>query len=568
MAKTTNTTGRAPATWTQKALVGILGIAVLGSTLALTAQRRSDDYALLDPIIDVMALIRRYAAVAPEDDALQRAAIEGMLEELDDDYAVYVPPALEEAFNTGLTGEYVGIGAEVIARDTYLEIVTPLDDSPAFKAGLMTGDRVLEIDGEPTAGKSTDEAVDFIKGEPGSEVILTIERNGEISDITVERGNIVQRSVRGFAREADDASRWRYLIDRDRRIAYVRLGQFAPASFGELRDALRRVRAQQGDLGGLVLDLRFNPGGLLSTAIDMADLFIEDGVIVSTRGRAFDEEIAEAKEAGTLPDFPLIVMVNGSSASASEVLSGALVESDRARVLGTRSFGKGSVQSVRPLSGAAAGAVLKLTEQLYYLPSGRSIQRLEGAAEWGVDPSPGFFVPMTDDQTRAMLNFRREQEIIRGAVQDEGASSDWSNPDWIESTASDLQLAQAMRAMRSRIDSGEWVPPSDAQLGYDPAVADEIARARLTRDRLLRELERIDRRVAALESADADAAANASSDRDLWADDVSVEDGELIVYDAQGNEVARLTIDNPNLERWLIDAGVRKAGGDQDNNNE
>ena len=546
-------------TWTTKALIAILGVAVLGSTVALTAQRARDDYALLDPIIDVMALVRRYSAVPPEDEALKQGAIRGMLEALDDDYAEYVPPALNERFNQQLTGEYVGIGAEVIARDTYMEIVTPLEDSPALEAGLMAGDRVLEIDGEPTAGKTTEESIELVKGTPGTTVVLTVERDGEVMDIPVERGRIVQRSVRGYARETADGDDWRYMVDDDQRIAYIRLSQFAPATMDEFRDALRRVRAPRGDLGGLVLDLRFNPGGLLETAVRMADLFIDEGVIVSTDGRAHEERIERAQSAGTLPDFPMIVLVNEASASASEVLAGALVENDRAKVLGTRTFGKGSVQAVRPLSGAAAGAVLKLTEQLYYLPSGRSIQRLEGEPQWGVDPSPGFFLPMSDAQTAAMLEFRRQQEIIGNGNGDTSAAARWADPDWIESQASDPQLAAAVRALRARINTSEWDPPADTDRGFDPALAREIAATERTRERLRRELERLDRRLEALASADPEAAADAEASIDLWPDDTRVVDGALVVFDAEGDEVARLSIETPNLEGWLIGAGVRPA---------
>lgn len=591
--------------WATTALVAILGVAVFGSTVALTSQRGRDDYALLDPIIDVLGLVRRYAAVPPEDEALKRGAIRGMLEALDDDYAAYVPPALNERFNQELTGEYVGIGAEVIARDAYLEIVTPLEDSPAVEAGLMAGDRVVEIDGEPTAGKTTQESIELVKGTPGTTVVLTVERDGEIVDIPVERGRIVQRSVRGFARErGGDGSDWRYLIDGERRIAYIRLSRFAPATMDEFREALRRVRAPQGDLGGLVLDLRFNPGGLLDTAVELADLFLDEGVIVSTNGRAYEERVERAGRAGTLPAFPLVVLVNDASASASEVLAGALQENGRAKVLGTRTFGKGSVQSVRPLSGAAAGAVLKLTEQLYYLPSGRSIQRLEGDAVWGVDPSPGFFLPMGDAETASMLAFRREQEIIGGdadAASEAGtAESDgpgdeagdgagdgvgvggdgepsgprrsdprwsdprWSDPGWIESTASDSQLAAALRALRARLETGEWAPPGDPDRGFDPALAREIARAQRTRERLRIELERLDDRIETLSSADPGAAENAGASIDLWPDGVSVRDGVLVVYDAAGDEVARLSVENPNLERWLINAGVRPVSNEDE----
>lgn len=544
--------------WTQKLLVVTLAVAVVGSTLAIT---RQSAYAFFDPLIDVKQIIDRYAVERPEEDAMQRAAIEAMLEELDDPYATYVPAEQNEEFSQELTGEYVGIGAEVTVRDDYLHIVTPLDGSPALEAGLMAGDRVVEVDGTSTEGMAVEEAVALIKGEPGTTVELLIERDGETLTVEIERERITTPAVRGLHRREGDQS-WQYVIDPQRDVAYVRLNQFTPTSPEALLEAIEsaedEVTTNGGDdrLGGLILDLRFNPGGVLSSAVEMADLFLGDGVIVSTRGRpeVHPEEVYRAEDDGAADRaYPVAVLINGQSASASEVLAGALVENDRAIAVGTRTFGKGSVQAVRSLSGSASGAQLKLTEQRYYLPSGRSIQRLEDSAEWGVDPTSGFFVDMTTEETREMLTARRQEEIIG---RDNGADVDWSDPQEILDALKDPQLAAAVEAMKKRLAEGEWVPVAEEAPEIDPSMVAELREARKARERILRQLERTERRISSLESGVEDEDAITRTEIDLIPDDATLEGGTLEILGPAGDEIARLRITGANLERWLIDAGV------------
>lgn len=538
--------------WTTPLLIGILGVAVVGSTLALA--RNTSDYRFFDPLIDVRAIIARYAVELPEDDELQAAAIRGMLEVLDDPYATYVPPEFNEDFNKALTGEYVGIGAEVNTRDGYLHIVTPLDGSPAFRAGIMADDIVLAVDGVSTQGKPIDESIDMLKGDPGTPVVLTVDRDGTPTDITVIRGAIKTRSVTGYHRDPTEEGRWLHKIDPDRNIGYIRLAQFTPNLANEFAGVLEDLGAYDGQLGGLIIDVRWNPGGLMSEAIAIVDMFVDEGTIVSTRGRAHPEEVATASEDTTVTDAPIVVLINEQSASASEILAGALAENDRAVVLGTRSFGKGSVQSVRSLSGSNPGAVLKLTEQLYYLPSGRSLQRTDDTAVWGVDPTPGYYLPLDPDQTRELITARREQEIL---VESEADEAGWDNPEIVVERLADPQLAAALRALQARVDTNEWIQTGEADdPDIDETTLDALADARLARERALRTLARIDRRIDALESAAGDTAALAAEPPDLIPDDAEIEGGRLIVRDAAGNTVATLRIDNPQLERWLIDAGL------------
>ncbi len=536
--------------WFQASLVGILGVAVLGSTLALN-QRRTD-YAFLDPIIDVKQLITQRYAEAPDLEKLQLGAINGMVEALSDPYTQYVPPADTSEFTKQLTGEYVGIGAQVISRDGWLTIVTPLEDSPAFRVGLMADDRVAEIEGKSTHEVPVDRCIDMLTGEPGTPVKILVERKGEKIPFEIVRERIKTRSVKGYHRDPADASRWLHMIDAPRSIAYLRITQFTPRVSVEVASALESVGASRGELKGLVLDLRYNPGGVLGEAVAIADLFLDKGVIVSTRGRAHPEEVANAVGPGTLPAFPIAVLLNGASASASEVLAGALVENGRAVVVGERSFGKGSVQSVHELT-RGKGGELKLTEQGYYLPSGRSITRKDDSASWGVDPSEGFFVPMADKEIIAMFEVRRKHEVLsREGAADAG---DWTDTEFVLRELKDPQLAAAVRAVQGHADTGAWAPQGAPGATHTAVAGAELDRVRKLRDRLERELIRVDRRLETLETAAADPAA---SPTDFWPDALDLTGGTLVVRDKAGAVVCSLEITGNNLERWLVDADLKR----------
>jgi carboxyl-terminal processing protease len=539
-------------------LLGVLGVAVIGSTVAISG--RPGDYSFFDPIIDVKRLVSERFVDVPDEQKLQNGAIQGMIETLGDQYTVYVPPSDKADFDKMLTGQYVGIGAQVGPGDGALVIITPLEDSPAYRAGLMAQDRILEIEGTATGGLSVEDCVRKLQGDPGTPVKILVERNGERTPYTIIRERIKTRSVKGFHRSDADPNTWEYMIDPVRSIAYVRLTQFTPGCAREFAAALESVGASQGKLKGLVIDLRSNPGGVLAEAEEIADLFLEEGVIVSTKGRAHKEEVTRAVKPGTLPNFPIVVLGNEGSASASEVLAGALTENNRAIMVGTRTFGKGSVQSVIPLP-SPKGAELKMTEQGYYLPSGRSITRKDDSPQWGVDPTAGFYVSMTDDQTIAMLTVRREQEIIHGAADASGKGGaprgDWSNPDWIIDTLKDPQLAAGVRAVRGYIEKKTWEPTGDAQAAKDQGSVEELRRLRLVQERISREQTRIARRVLALQgSTDAK---DAGKDRDFWADDLDLTGGKIQVLDKDGKPVTTLDITGRNLERWLLDADVTKA---------
>ena len=533
-------------------LVGVLGVAVLGTTMALS--RRAPDYAFFDPIIDVKHLIDTRFVGEVDGDELQRAAIDGMLGALNDPFSSYVPASAAAQFTRDLTGEYVGIGAQIMVRDGWLTIVSPLEDSPAYRAGIMADDRVVEIEGQSTFGKTADECVELLLGEEGTPVELLIERGGDRFTIEIVREQIRTRSVRGVLRDPEDPEAWNYFVDPDRRIAYIRITQFTPSVAEELRQALARINAADGSLGGLILDVRNNPGGVLDEAVRVADLFLDGGVVVSTKGRAVGERAYSASASGTLPDFPLVVLINGASASASEVVAGALADHDRAIAIGTRSFGKGSVQSVYALPTRSDGSRLKLTEQYYYLPSGRLLHRKDESVVWGVDPTEGFFVPVTNEQAMEMFIARRDLDVIRAAEPDNGREVP-EGPLAIAEQLKDPQLDAAVRALIARVDTGQWKATGEPGITGAEQITQELVEARRMRERMLRQLQGLERRIETLQAgaSDPDAAFSA----DLWDDNIEIAGGRLEVYGPDGERIATLSITDNRLERWLIDAGVR-----------
>ncbi len=563
-------------TWFRLMLVTTLGGAVVGSGIALTQR----DYSFFDPLVDVkVAINQRYVKGLDEagEKKMQEAAIRGMVESLEDPYTVFVPPEDTREFQKDLTGQYVGIGVSINIRDGWLTVVSPLEDSPAFKLGLMADDRIVEIEGKSTFGLTADDCIDLLTGEPGTPVNIVYAREGVKTPLTIVRQRIVTRTIKGLhwqptlgadgKPDAASEGRWLHIIDEARRIAYIRVTQFTPTTADEFREALLALGAdKQGAeaLRGLVIDLRWNGGGVLQDAVAMADLFLNDGVIVTTRGRqdakgvAKEERVERAEREGTLPEIPIAFLINGQTASASEIFTGALVDNNRAIAIGSRSFGKGLVQAVFSLP-SLPGSQLKITEQRYYLPSGRLIQREESSTQWGVDPTPGFFVPMSDEELIELVRVRRQEEILNGGARGgvEGGGEDhWSDAEWVLSRLKDKQLTAAVKAVQGRVDTGAWSPTGQALPKDEDLVKGDVGRAALTRERLLRELERLDKRIDDMESA-AGAKADASA-RDFWPDDADLAGGTLEVKDKSGKVVAHLNITGNSLERWLIDADVAK----------
>ncbi len=519
---------------------------LLGIAAARSAGGKST-YQWFDPLVDVHSIVTRDYVEEPDREALITSAIGGMLESLNDPYTEFIPAKDIAEFDKQTRGEFVGIGAEVRTQDGYLLIVSPIEDSPAYRAGVLAGDKVTAVDGRSTHEKTVTECIEMLTGKPGAPVVVTIERDGASFDLTITRERILTPTVRGVHRVND---KWDYWFDRNRRIAYIRLSQFAQSSTADMEETLNALVKDGLPSGGLVLDLRFNPGGLFPAAVDISDMFLKQGVIVSTKGRAHPEQKFTARAENTLPDFPVVVLVNRQSASASEIVAGALADNDRAIVIGERSFGKGLVQTVVPLPSGAGQ--LKITEQHYYLPSGKNIQRKDDSTTWGVDPTPGFFVPMTDDEYRAMLDIRRQEEIIRRRdpkAADDG--SQWDKPEWILTHLKDKQLAAAVGALRTRLDQGKWVPVGDTAAPESLAQG-ELRRLQQARERLAREVSRTDKRIETLSKG-----VNPGKTADLLPETARLNGGKVDIFDADGKKIATLAITGPDLARWLVDAPLK-----------
>ncbi|MBA1273052.1 S41 family peptidase [Stutzerimonas azotifigens] len=301
------------------------------------------------------------AYVEPVDDkTLLENAIKGMLSNLDPHSAYLEPEAFAE-LQESTSGEFGGLGIEVGLEDGFIKVVSPIDDTPASKAGIEAGDLIVKIDGQPTKGLSMMEAVEKMRGKPGSAITLSIVRDGgSPRDIKLTRAVIKVRSVRSQILEPG--------------YGYLRITQFQVNTGDEVGKALASLKKdnQGNKLNGLVLDLRNNPGGVLQAAVEVADHFLTSGLVVYTKGRIANSELRfNADPADASEGIPLVVLINGGSASASEIVAGALQDHKRGVLMGTDSFGKGSVQTVLPLNNDRA---LKLTTALYYTPNGRSIQ--------------------------------------------------------------------------------------------------------------------------------------------------------------------------------------------------
>ena len=309
---------------------------------------------------DVYARIKADYVESVDDKTLLTHAIRGMLSGLDP-HSTYLDPEEFKELQAGTTGTFGGLGIEVGMEDGFVKVIAPIDDTPAQRAGIQAGDLIIRLDDQPVQGMTLNDAVKLMRGEPGTEIKLTVVRKGEEKplEITLERAIIRVKSVKSRTLEPG--------------YGYVRITQFQSQTGEQLRQALEGLQKEaDGKLKGLVLDLRNNPGGVLQASVSVADAFLEDGLVVYTDGRVKDAEMRYSAHAGDmLNGAPMVVLVNGGSASASEIVAGALQDQKRALIMGSKTFGKGSVQSIQEL---ANGGAVKLTTSRYYTPSGRSIQ--------------------------------------------------------------------------------------------------------------------------------------------------------------------------------------------------
>jgi len=440
----------------------------------------SDDfYGQLALLVDVRHELVSSYVEEPDQQELVRAAIRGMIGALNDPYTAYLSPDDLKRFDRETTGSFSGIGAEVTIDPKLrrLKILSPIDDAPAWKAGVMAGDIVLKINDEDTLDMPIGDAVDRLIGEAGTDVtILVRHESGEEESITITRAQINVSTIRGLRRDAEQ--QWQFMIDREHKIAYVRVKQFNADTARDLAAVLDTLAGQ--GMRGLILDLRFNPGGLLPSAIAVSDIFLDKGqTIVSVKGRIVPEQVYAAQSDQLIPGVELVVLASGASASAAEIVTGALSDNGRAQFIGTRTFGKGSVQQLKALD-RDQGA-LKITNAFYYIPSGTKIHRLPDAEKWGVDPQDGFFVVMSPEQIEKMHEIRREGDILRRG--NNGNGPEQPTPEWIEQNMADTQLAAGMTALLGKFETGEW--PTVGQAGAD------LLAKRSMHDNLVRRRERL-----------------------------------------------------------------------------
>ena len=335
---------------------------------------------------------------------LVEAAIQGMATHLDP-YSSYIAPRNVRQFDRYIDQEFGGIGIHVIASGSKLEIISVLPGSPAFRAGLKAGDEIVEVDGKSTKGLTQAALTERLTGPSGRPVELGIVRADSTTteQVTVVREIIQIPTIVGHQRNADHT--WNYLLDDVNKFGYLRITHFAKNTPEDLRQTMDTL--VEAGVKGIVLDLRSNPGGLLTAAIEIADMFLESGTIVSVKGRTVPERTWQAKQGMTFPDMPIAVLVNRYSASASEVLSAALQDNNRAIIVGERTFGKGSVQTVLRLE--SGKSLLKLTTASYYRRSGLNIHRTDDLTpedDWGVKPSEGHEHRMPSDEWQNWLTAR------------------------------------------------------------------------------------------------------------------------------------------------------------------
>jgi len=425
------------------ALAGVAATLILTQPrvlLAGSAARAavSDTYRELNLFGDVFERVRADYVEKPDDSKLVESAINGMLAGLDP-HSSYMDPKSFRDMQVQTRGEFGGLGIEVTMEDGLVKVVAPIDETPAAKAGVMANDIITHLDNEAVQGLTLNQAVDKMRGPVNTKIKLTIMRKGADKpiEVTIVRDIIRVKSVRWRPQGSD--------------VGYIRVTQFNEQTTDGLKQAITELNAQLGvdKIKGYVLDLRNNPGGLLDQAISVSDTFLEKGEIVSTRGRNPEEtQRFNARPGDLIKNKPLIVLINGGSASASEIVAGALQDHKRATLIGTRSFGKGSVQTIIPL-GAGNGA-LRLTTARYYTPSGRSIQAK------GISPDIEVLQDVPDN-LKSQTDSKGEASL-RGHLKAEGAEETGSQSYVPPNESDDKAIRMALDLLRGTASNAAFPP--------------------------------------------------------------------------------------------------------------
>jgi carboxyl-terminal processing protease len=408
---------------------------LMGSAAGAAA---SDTYRTLNLFGDVFERVRADYVEKPDDSKLVESAINGMLAGLDP-HSGYMTPSSFRDMQVQTRGEFGGLGIEVTMEDGLIKVVAPIDDTPAAKAGIMANDIITRLNDEAAQGLTIDQAIDKMRGPVNTKIKLTIMRKGSDKpiEVTIVRDIIRVKSVRWHPEGSD--------------VGYIRVTQFSEQTTDGLKQAINDLNSQLGadKIKGYVLDLRNNPGGLLDQAISVSATFLEKGEIVSTRGRNPEEtQRFNARHGAMIKGKPLIVLINGGSASASEIVAGALQDQKRATLIGTRSFGKGSVQTIIPLGGG--NGALRLTTARYYTPSGHSIQAT------GITPDIEVLQDVPDNM-KAQIDTKGEASL-RGHLKAEGAEQTGSQSYVPPNESDDKAIKMALDLLRGTVSNAAFPP--------------------------------------------------------------------------------------------------------------
>ncbi len=427
-------------------IVFLFGVSAEQKSPVVDAQAYNNDtYEQIKLFSEALSIVQKNYVEKPDTKEMVEGAIKGMLSSLDP-HSSYMSPDMFKEMKIDTQGEFQGIGITIGMRDGILTVISPIDDTPAFRAGIIAGDKIIMVEGKPTKDMTMMDAVKLMRGPKGTKVTISIAREGEPKPLkfTIIRDVIPLTSVK--------------VKEIDKSVGYIRITNFQKKTSREFLEALKKIREEKTDLfNGLIIDLRNNPGGLLVAAIEVSDIFIESGNIVSTRGRIQNQNYAyNAKKNGTQPDYPIVILVNSGSASASEIVAGAMQDHKKAILLGTTTFGKGSVQTIIGLSD---GSAMRVTSARYFTPSGRSIQAT------GIEPD---IVVM--NSTGKKLGHVREQDLTghleNDQIEEKEKSEDEKKPvtmDVIpEDPKDDLQLMRAVDLLKG-LDLFKEMQPRSAE---------------------------------------------------------------------------------------------------------
>ncbi len=492
------------------ALASLLSMLVLGSACPSLAQEKSEpktaeqkkedkapakDGDGLSRFKEVAEALQKQYVTPIDAKAIEEAAIKGVIESLKDPYVSFLPAEQLARFEQELAGGFTGVGVQIRLIDNRLTVITPIEGSPAIKAGVRPGDVIVAIDGKSAQNLSLEDAVKKIMGPKGSVIKMKVMRNedGAVEELAITRGPIAVRSVLGFQRHPDNS--WNFLLDSEHKVGYVHVSQFSRNTTKELGEALGGLK--KDGMKGLILDLRDCPGGMLNEALDLCKLFLSQGKLLTIKAGNGEEKTWDADADAPFADLPLAILVCETTASAAEIVAGSLGENKRAVILGSRTFGKGSVQAIVKLDD---GSALKVTTAFHYLPSGRNIQKRAGDKAWGIDPTDGYYLPLSMEQREALRMSFLDRSKIGHKQPDMSAKPVRVTPKRLEEQFADPQLGAALKTMVARITGGEFVKMGLAA-GLQQDQLSRLEELRSQREKTMQSLRQLDRDIADLQQA-------------------------------------------------------------------